>query len=182
MPEIGKLTRFRDVPQLMTAGQWECGFPIVRIGKQLDDWKHEYSLDIDPDFQRFHVWTAAQQTAWMEYLLRGGRTGRTIYFNAYDWSRTPQDKGMVLVDGKQRLEALRRFFANEIPAFGSYYREFTDDPDMMRGGLLLLNVHDLPARSMVLQWYCEMNAGGTPHTDAEIERVRALLEQEKRNA
>lgn len=178
MADMGKLTRFQDVPQLISSGQWECGFQIKSIAKQLNEWVRDYGLDLDPDFQRIHVWTGAQQTAWMEYLLRGGRTGRTVYFNAYEWARGPHDKGMVLVDGKQRLEALRRFFANEIRAFGAYFREFTDEPDMLRGGLMLFNVHDLPRRAQVLQWYCEMNGGGTPHTDAEIERVRDLLARE----
>jgi hypothetical protein len=174
-----KLTRFRDVPQFIQAGQWECGFPLDRIFKQIEEWQHDYSLDIDPDFQRLHVWNEKQQTAWVEYLLSGGRTGRTIYFNAYEWARGPHDKGMVLVDGKQRLESLRRFFVGEIKAFDSYFREFTDEPDLLRGGMLLFNVHDLPRRADVLRWYIQFNAGGTPHTDEEIDRVRELLRKEQ---
>ncbi len=174
-----KITRFQDVPQRIQMGQWECGFPIESIGRQLKEWESEYGLDMNPDFQRGHVWTEAQQIAWIEYLLGGGRTGRTIYFNGYSWARNPERSGMVIVDGKQRLYALQRFLANEVPAFGAYRREFTDQPDMMRGGLLLLNVHDLRTRAEVLQWYIEFNAGGTPHTDAEIDRVRGLLEQER---
>ena len=41
-----------------------------------------------------------------------------------------------------------------------------------------MNVNDLPSRGAVLRWYIELNSGGTPHSDAEIGRVRALLEQE----
>ena len=41
-----------------------------------------------------------------------------------------------------------------------------------------LNINTLPTRAAVLQWYLEMNAGGTPHADAEIERVRGLLAAE----
>ena len=175
-------TRFKDVPQFITFGQWECGFPLDRVLWQVEEWKVEYDLDIDPDFQRLHVWSEKQQIAWMEYLLQGGRTGRTLYFNCGAWGRGGPnrhvDRRMVLVDGKQRLESIRRFYANEIRVFGSLYKEFTDQPDMLRGGLMLINVHDLATRAEVLRWYIQMNAGGAPHTEAEIDRARGLLDAE----
>src|SRR4051812_40145121 len=100
-----KYTRFQDVPKFISHGSWECGFPLDRVLKQVAVWKDEYNLDIDPDFQRLHVWTEKQQIAWMEYLLSGGKTGRTLFFNCGAWNNsTTSDGDMVLVDGKQRLE------------------------------------------------------------------------------
>lgn len=29
----------------------------------------------------------------------------------------------------------------------------------------------------VLQWYVDMNAGGTPHTSEEIERVKKMIQE-----
>lgn len=186
VPSVGvgdggiKYTRFNDIPKRIASGSWECGFPLDRVWRQVAEWQREYQLDIDPDFQRLHVWTERQQIAWMEYLLSGGKTGRTIYFNCAAWGRAPgRDPHMVLVDGKQRLEAIRRFYADEIRVYGSLRSEYADSPDMLRGGLMLFNVHDLPTRADVLKWYCQMNAGGTPHTEAEIARVCRLWEQER---
>jgi hypothetical protein len=82
----------------------------------------------------------------------------------------------VIVDGKQRLEAIRRFLNNEIQVCGSYRREFTDTLRITQ--TLKINVNDLRTRAQVLQWYIEFNAGGTPHTEAEIDRVRELLKAE----
>ena len=31
-------------------------------------------LQFNPDFQRGHVWTEGQQIAFMEFLLKGGKT------------------------------------------------------------------------------------------------------------
>ncbi len=42
---------------------------------------------------------------------------------------------------------------------------------------MYLNVNDLKTEKEVLQWYVDMNAGGTPHTDKEIERVKRMIEQ-----
>jgi len=38
-------------------------------------------------------------------------------------------------------------------------------------------VNNLKTRKEVLQWYIEFNSGGTVHTDAEIQRVKKLLEE-----
>jgi hypothetical protein len=75
------------------------------------------------------------------------------------------------------LEAIRRFTHNEIAVFGSYRREFTDNLRLCQ--TIKLHMNDLATRAEVLQWYLEFNAGGTPHTAAEIERVRQLLAAEK---
>ena len=82
----------------------------------------------------------------------------------------------MCVDGLQRLTAALAFLHDEIPAFGHYYSEYEDklpfDVDF------IFNVNDLKTKAEVLQWYIEMNAGGTPHDSKEIDRVKALLSAE----
>jgi len=82
---------------------------------------------------------------------------------------------MVLVDGKQRLNAVLRFLRNEIPAFGHFYREFKDKLSMT-GPSFRWHVNDLKGKKAVLNWYLELNAGGTVHTDAELDKVRTMQE------
>jgi|SRR5579872_72202 len=172
-------TRFSDIPQFTRSGSWQCHFPFDSVLPQLERWKDDYGADYDPDFQRMHVWTEAQQIAWLEFFFRGGRTSRVIYLNCpifggRSQSKNADDLRMVLADGKQRLEAIRRFTANEIPVFGSLRSEYTDWPNVL-GQSIEINVNDLPTRKEVVRWYIEMNSGGTPHTEAEIEKARALL-------
>lgn len=172
-----KLTRFQDIPQFTRSGNWACDFGIDDVWSQIKKWQtpEQGSLDISPDFQRAHVWSEAQQIAWLEFFMRGGRTGRIFYFNHPGWMGLWKGD-FVIVDGKQRLEAVRRFTENEIQVFGSYRSEFTDRLRIHQS--LKLHVNDLKTRAEVLQWYIEFNSGGTPHTDAEIARVRKLLDAE----
>lgn len=173
--------RFSDIPQLTNSGTYEVSFNLETIWKTLKEWQEESGLDLNPDFQRLHVWTEAQQIAWLEYIMRGGKSGRVIYLNNPDWNKVGRGKGyndFVLVDGKQRLEAIRRFMANEIKVYGNYRRDYQDKPCMLRQSRILINVNDLPTKAAVLTWYCEMNAGGTPHTAEEIDKAKALLESE----
>lgn len=169
--------KFSDIPQLTKAGSYQVNMPL----RYLIDWLDEnakHGLDLEPDFQRAHVWTDAQRSAYIEFLLRGGRSGRVLYFNCPDWMHGDTEDGysdFVCVDGLQRITAIRKFLANELPAFGTLFRDFEGklplDVDV------LVNVNTLKTKREVLVWYLEMNAGGTPHSGAELEKVRSLLEK-----
>ena len=40
-----------------------------------------------------------------------------------------------------------------------------------------VNINDLKSKKEVLQWYVDMNAGGTPHTNEEINRIKKMIEE-----
>lgn len=135
-------------------------------------------LDLNPDFQRAHVWTKEQQTAYVEYVLRGGRSGMELYFNCVGWMGTFKGP-FVIVDGKQRLEAARAFMRDEVPVFGGYRCSEIKGKLPMHAQFVMC-VNDLATRAEVLKWYLEMNTGGTPHTPEEISRVKQLLQEESK--
>ena len=172
-------TRYQDVPQMIQSGSWECDFDLFGVWEFVVEQQKEGGLDINPDFQRAHVWTQPQQRAWLEFFLRGGKTGRIFYFNKPSWNntaKTPYDE-FVIVDGKQRLEAIRRFVTNEIRVFGSLCSEYQDNPRRVNH-TIKININDLSTRADVIFWYLQFNEGGTPHTQEELDRVRVLLKQE----
>lgn len=159
---------YRDIPQFPTA-TYEVDVPWDSLERHLSRWA---DLDLDPDFQRGHVWTEQQQRAFVEYSLRGGKSARNIYFNSIDWKygRNP----VQLIDGKQRLEAVRRFLRDELPVFGGALCSEIGLPPF--DPMLRFHVHEMPTRRDVLMWYLGMNSGGSVHTPEELARVRELLE------
>lgn len=173
-----KCTRFADIPKFISQGNYAVDYPIDYLIKWLNEEEQEMGLQLCPDFQRGHVWTEPQQIAFVEFLLRGGKSDRDLYFNCPSWHRQVPEgayNDYVCVDGLQRITAIRRFINNEIRAFGSYRSEYTDNPRILQD-TLRVHVNDLKTKREVLQWYLEMNAGGTPHTDEEINRVRKMME------
>ena len=145
------------------------------LDKLFEEWKKDADLDLDPDFQRDHKWTETQQRLYVEFALRGGKTGKELLFNCPGWHFGPSAGSMELVDGKQRLEAVRRFMANEVPIFGGWLeRNFL--PEIHRTHLpgFRIHVNDLATRAEVLDRYLEFNDGGEAHTEEELDRVRRL--------
>lgn len=148
---------------------------INRIDRHLELFTDYGKLILQPDFQRAHVWTEDQQVKYLEFLLRGGRSGRDIYFNRPDWIDSSKDcPDTVLVDGLQRLTAIKKFNDNDLVVFGKYRK---NDFEYINQGVVFF-VNNLKTRKEVLQWYLQMNDGGTPHSKEEIDKVKEMLKNE----
>ncbi len=174
--------KFNDIEKFTPPGNYQINVPLMHIIDALDDYKESFGLEMCPDFQRGNVWTPEQQTAYVEFFLKGGKTGRIIYFNHPDFQgfglKDSDIPNMLLVDGLQRLTAITGFLNNEVPVFeGNYFKDFEDKPRFTDFDLIF-NVNNLQYRKDVLKWYIEMNSGGTVHSKEEIARVRGLLEKE----
>lgn len=171
---------FSDIEQFTKSGDYEINVPLVSLKRTLKLWEEDGGLELNPDFQRGHVWNEEQQIAFVEFLLKGGITARVIYFNSPAWSRQEShsdlDEKVLCVDGLQRLTACLRFVEDEIKVFGHKFSEFEGSPRIMHD--LKFNVNDLQTRAEVLKWYIEFNTGGTVHTKEELDRVKAMLEAE----
>jgi len=173
--------KFRNIKQIPRAN-----YSFTQPWDGLEDWLNRMDeknraegwegLDLDPDFQRGHVWTEDQKTLYIEYILRGGEASRVILFNHPNWQGSYKGL-MVLVDGKQRLEAVRGFLRDEVKVFGGYV--FSDFEDRLPFDCsFTIQVTTVKTREAVLQLYLGVN-GGVAHTEAELDRVRKLLIEEQ---
>jgi len=172
-----KIMNFQQIERFTRTPHYRINVGWKHVQPTLDSWsKREGELDLDPEFQRGHVWTEAQQIAFVEFVLKGGVGSLEIKFNHPGWNKDYKGT-MQLVDGKQRLTAVLRFMNNEIQAFGTYLKDFTGY--LPSHAELLFLVNDLQTEAEVLQWYLEINAGGTPHTEEELNKVHQMLKKVK---
>ena len=168
-----KITDFRKIKQFP-----HCCYHVDinwnYLEKQIDS-EVELNIDLNPDFQRAHVWTEKQQIDYCEYILQGGTSGKELYFNCSGWMK--DFKGpYVIVDGKQRLQAVRLFMSGKIKVFGSYISEYINIPKMITTSFSW-NIAALETRREVLEWYLNFNSGGTIHTEKELQKVRDMLKK-----
>jgi len=170
---------YKDIPKFPRA-YYTVSMPWNYVESNIEEWQNDYSLNLNPDFQREHVWTPEQQVRYIEYCLQGGEVGKVITFNCPGWMRSNPGE-IQLLDGKQRIEAVRSFFRDETQPFGYKYSEI--EGRFPWGDVMFIwQICRLETRAEVLQLYLNINAGGTPHTSEELDRVRALLNKENHNA
>ena len=176
---------YSKMPRLIGPGNYEIDVFWSSLGFTFTNWTESYGLNLDPDYQRPHVWTEAQQRAYVEFVIMGGQSGKILLFNCPGWNSRTSNMGPIeLVDGKQRLHAVQLFMDDRLTVFDSYpeigptlYSEMELIRDLVCRFKVYVN--GLDTRAEVLQWYLELNTGGTPHTDTEINKVRGMLWQER---
>lgn len=173
---------FQDIPQFTPSAPYTVHGAWHNIEDQLKDWNevaYGSPLNLDPDFQRGHVWTEKKQREYVEFILRGGQSSKDIYMNHPRWMDSFKGE-MTLVDGKQRLEAVRKFMRNELKVFGMGYRKDFSNRRTPSDCMFIYHINTLKTRAEILQWYLDLNTGGVVHTDEEIKKVKALLKKEEK--
>ena len=187
----GKFTR-EMIPNLLPRATYSVSVGGAYLKKWLEETRSDYGLDLQPSFQRPLVWDEARKTAYLEFLIRGGKgDSRNITFNspAFGQGKASQrcnlDNTVLLVDGQQRLHAILDFLDDKVTVFGGYRLSDFDEAtrkDLFRPGeALSLNVfvNALETLEEVLTYYLELNEGGMAHTADELERVRAMRDSVK---
>ncbi|MDD5650853.1 MAG: DUF262 domain-containing protein [Candidatus Nanoarchaeia archaeon] len=163
---------FNDLPK------FDIKNPNYKVNIRWIDFKEHYiednKLNINPDYQREHVWTTKQRIKYIEYILKGGQSGKDIYANHPNWMGSFKGD-FSLVDGKQRVTTVLMFLDNEFPIFENVYcRDINRLPNDAE---FIFHVNNLKTKKEEMQWYIDMNNGGTAHTDEEIEKVKKMIEK-----
>lgn len=172
----------------MPRATYSVNHSLARLEQTLEGYEKDTNemngtFNLNPDFQRGHVWTREQQVAYVENVFRG-IAPMLFKFNAPSFGSItggdipPGD--FVCVDGLQRLTALREFLAGKFKVFGAY------DHDSLKGTpfdsrrlnlTCVFEIFTFTHRADLLQFYLDLNSGGTVHAPEEIERVKQLRDQ-----
>ena len=146
-------------------------------------------VELNPDFQRGHVWNKDQKVAFIEAILRGTAPMKVIFNSlSYRDSRLGGDipeYDFVCVDGLQRITAVMEFVRGEFRIFGDTmsYEELDGTSFSFKRTRFKfdLYIYAFNRRKDLLDFYVTLNSGGTVHTKEELDRVRALIaESEKK--
>jgi hypothetical protein len=156
------------------------------LRQAIDDLK-DGTIDLAPDFQRPSVWTKEKRSRLIESILLGIPLP-AFYFSA------DSDGAMQVVDGVQRLSAIRDFAANELALGGLEYlatlegKPFNDLEAPLRRRFnqtqIFVNVIE-PETPVEVKFniFKRVNTGGEPLTPQEIRhalsqgRSRAVLKR-----
>jgi hypothetical protein len=166
----------KDIPQFTRTPCYMVNMGLKYFKEWIIEHQKELNLELNPDFQRGYVWTEKQKIKYIEFLLMGGTSARDIYFNHPGWMSSFKGE-FVCVDGLQRLTSILEFLDKKFKVFGDYY--FDEIQIGSTDPTLIIHINDLKTRKEVLKWYLEFNSGGTVHTEAELDKVRKMIEEEK---
>lgn len=182
----------------MKLHQWSH---IRQTSEPLDNLVHQRNngdLDMEQTYQRDHVWTAQQRENLVRSVLEGLPIGN-IYINERHLVQSASDQRQfvfgthhtfAVVDGKQRIHTLFLLMSNQLPMPGSWFdpEDIVGEPSQVPGtvtyGQLSAKLRrqvtntlwgvsrvQLPDLVSERELYLRINAGGTPHTQEDLDRA-----------
>lgn len=183
--DLAKRESIDSIVRPLAEARYTCDIPWDSLETYLAGLERDYGLDLAPDYQRGHVWSHEQQAHFIENVFRGviTRTGMAIKLNCPNWEDDSFAgdlcRGITILDGLQRLTAVRKFMAGEVRPFGLDIEDFAGtvyNPLKFKSRWMLrIEMLTFATRRELLQHYLDLNAGGTPHALSELDRVRDLL-------
>lgn len=140
-------------------------------------------VEMNPDFQRGHVWTTKQQVAFCEAFIRGDAPTKLLFncpnfTGGYSLKNGDLSPNVVqCIDGLQRWTALTKLARGEIQVFGGLVAtDFANTPFDFRRLRAQVRIYGIARREDLLDLYLRLNTAGTPHSTEELTRVRGLLD------
>lgn len=133
-------------------------------------------LLIDPPFQRGSVWTEAQRVAWIETII-DDLPRPPLFLNHGDYEAGAYGDKLVVIDGRQRLEAIFAFVDNALVVRGE---RWTDQPERFHRRFALavcpVVLTSFATEAECIALYLRLLRCGTAHTEADVQRAQAELE------
>ena len=130
---------------------------------------------IIPPYQRGLVWSLANKQNLISSIMEGSPIGEFIFAR----KETTHSVEWTVIDGQQRIDALRRFVKNEFTDRGGrYFKEYSYREMVYLterfSNFSAVYIQDLTEEEQA-NIYINKNIGGVAHTDEELALAREFL-------
>ena len=166
----------RDIQALIPTCHYQVDVGLLTTPRHIEN----FNVDLDPDYQRGHVWTIEQQAKFMGAFIEDYSQLNPIILN--DVGQLKLERTEV-VDGKQRITAILDWIEGKFeaicPSGTRIARDSLDEIErrnLSMSTFIRWKVVRL-SRPEVIKYYLRLNCGGTIHTEEELDRVRGLLNE-----
>lgn len=154
----------------------DCTYRVDTGLRRLKDTLEHYDINLNPEYQRDHVWTEEQESKFVGALLENHDAIPPFWFN---W--TNKRLSAEVVDGKQRLKACLRWLGNEFAAVCPcgeevWHKELCEIDLRGISTTVTMSWKFVELDEIeVMKFYLRLNSGGTIHSQHELDRVRNLI-------
>ena len=131
-------------------------------------------VDFEPEYQRDFVWSKEQKVALIDSIFRNIEIGKFSFIKK-DYSN---DLFYEILDGKQRLTALREFYENRFT-----YKDKTFDELGFRDQIWFKNFNiswgeteEPEDRKRIYAYFCKLNTAGQPMDPEHLEKIKKMAE------
>lgn len=177
-----------DIPQMSEHPKTKIEVEWCNLEEKIKIFVECNGLKLNSDYFRGwgSEWGEYQQRQYIEYCIRGGVYCRDILLNFPGLIKSGDNFGdgirgdFVVVDGLQRLIAVRKFISNDLSVFDGCYLSNFDEPEkILKRCKLFFYVNNLKTLAKVMQWHLDLNTptGGIHYSKDGINRIKKLIRE-----
>lgn len=134
--------------------------------------KYSYGIDLDPEYQRGYVWSPEDEEALIDSIFNNCDIGKFVLINK-DCDDNPCYE---VLDGKQRINTILRFFEDRFTYKGYLYSELSlsDRRKFKRFTISTAEIVN-PSKEMIYQYFLKVNVTGKVMDKDHLKKVESLL-------
>lgn len=139
----------------------------------LFDYYYRNNLNMEPDYQRGHIWNLDDKVALIDSIFNNIEIGKFVFiFTGYKGNSHYE-----ILDGKQRLTALVEFFEGRFKYRGKTFFELSgrDQSHFERYSISYARTENVMTNEQKYKYFLKMNTFGKAQDPAHIEYVKNLL-------
>jgi hypothetical protein len=135
-------------------------------------------IDLDQDYQRGNVWTGKQKYMLIESIYRNIDIGKfTIIRRSF---KDEKSRYYEMLDGKQRLTALKEFYESRFMYRGRYYHELHGRDQAHFDNYAISYGETEPLTDeQKYRYFLKLNTSGTPQDPEHIKKVEQMWIHER---
>lgn len=128
-----------------------------------------------PTYQRDYVWTLDNKQKLVQSIMDRADIGKFLFLE-YPY---PEYR-LEVVDGKQRLNAIREFYEGRFPFKGKTWFQFSRGDKHAFGDIMTQSAKldaEKVSKADVLWLFLSINTGGVPQTEEHVAKAKRLYEE-----
>lgn len=145
-------------------------YQLIMLGFEYED------TYVIPEYQRNLVWKKSQKQELINSIFTGNPIGDFLV------KKVEKKDGVAvewhIIDGQQRIEAIREFFMNKFPLKdGKYFKDlkYWDARDFLESYKINVWCVEKISLEQEIEIYLNRNCGGTTHTKKEIDKAKNFI-------
>ena len=145
------------------------------IESALHKYFNEYSVNLNPYYQREIVWTKIQKDELLTSIFNNIDIGKFVFV----YKKDVEDYGYDVLDGKQRLTTLIGFFTDCFKYKGKYFSElsFLDKYKFKSHPISVGEVREEMSEKDILEYFLKLNTSGTPMDKKHLNKIKEMCNE-----
>lgn len=146
--------------------------------ESLIHYHYHFGIDFNPDYQRGYVWEQKDKELLLDSIFKNIEIGKFVLIHLSDDEWIKRNLSYEILDGKQRLSTLIKFYENKLSYKGKYYNDLSgkDRNTFLEHRIAVAEVRETD-RKTVLKYFLMLNRTGKAMDQSHLNEVEQMLRE-----